>query len=713
MNELISVIADKLNIKSKYIETTLNLLEEGNTLPFIARYRKEMTGGLDEEQIRFIDENYKYEVSLKKRKEDVIRLIETQGKITDEIIQEINGCTKLSQVEDIYRPYQQKRKTRATIAQAKGLKPLAMTILEARNNINIDEEVNKYVNEDVSYEEAIQGAKDIIAEIVSDDIKLREKIHTSISKFGTLITKKKAKAEDELNVYKMYYEYSERVSTVANHRILAIDRAENEKIIGVSIDFDDTYVVNYCKKKYLKRDNLTQNNIIIDAIEDGLKRLAFPSIERLVRNELTQSAAEGAIDVFSNNLERLLLQSPLKDKMILGLDPAYRTGCKLAIIDQTGKNISISKIYPHAPVNKWDESKKIIKDLIEKYEIQIVAIGNGTASRESEKLVAEAIGELDNKISYAMVSEAGASVYSASKLAISEFPDLAVEERSAISIARRIQDPLSELIKIDPQSIGVGQYQHDLPQSRLKERLNFVISKVVNKVGVDINTASYTLLSNISGLTLTSAKAIVSYRDKNGRFNKRDEILNVAKIGDKSYQQAAGFLRIKDGINPLDMTSIHPENYDAVSNIINNYNIDIKSLGCKETMETLKNIDINEVVDKFKLDEYTTRDIIENLKAPLRDYRDDLNKPLLRSDILKLEDLKENDQLTGTIRNVVDFGAFVDIGLKEDALIHISCFNKRIKHPSEIVSVGDIINCEVIKIEADKKKVSLRYVERT
>lgn len=713
LEHIIEPIAKQLGIEVKQVKDTLGLLSEGNTVPFIARYRKEMTKGLDEEEIRIISEQYEYQVNLEKRKEDVLRLIEQQGKLTKEIQDEVMKCTKLSQVEDIYRPYQQKRKTRATDAIAKGLQPLADFILTLPFKADIQGEAKKYLSDLVeTIEDAIQGAKDIIAEKVSDDVNVRKRITDSIERYGRIHTKEKKKHEDEKKVYKMYYDYEERLSTLATHRIMAIDRGEKEKVISVSIDYDKEYILNWVLRRYTKNRMTCVEELMKEAVSDGLKRLAYPSVERNIRGELSEKAHLASIDVFSFNLERLLMQPPMKNKMILGLDPAFRTGCKLAVIDATGKKLEIAVIYPTQPNAKVKEAKATILNLLHKYPIDIVAIGNGTASRESEAFIAELIKENHLALTYTIVSEAGASVYSASKLARDEFPDLQVEQRSAISIARRIQDPLSELIKIDPQSIGVGQYQHDLPPAKLSERLDFVVSKAVNRVGVDINTASVPLLKNISGLNQNTAKSIVAYREENGRINDRRQIKKIPKIGAKSFEQAAGFLRIEDGSVVLDRTGIHPESYDLAKQILKILELDESLMGSETALNKTASVNLDELVNKVNSDPYTVQDILEAIASPLRDYRDAYDGPLLRSDILSMEDLHIHDQLEGVVRNVVDFGAFVDIGLKDDGLVHISNMSKtRISHPSELVAIGDILKVWVHKIDEEKHKVQLTMVE--
>ena len=710
--EQIKDIALRLKLELNQVKNTLELLQDGNTVPFIARYRKEMTKGLDEEQIRMVQEVYEYEVKLSKRKEDVLRIIETQGKLTDEIIMQVNACTKLSEVEDIYRPYQQKKKTRATEAIAKGLEPLAKWMLSLPNT-SLEDEASKYVNEKVaSIEEAIQGANDIIAEIVSDDAELRKRVRESMSNYGIIKTSVKKNHPDEKKVYQMYYDFTDKVKYIAPHRVMAIERAEKEKVIKVNIEFDQNYQLEWVKRKYHKKKESSCDKQLDLAMEDGCKRLLFPSVENEVRNELADNAHERSIDIFSLNVEKLLLQTPMKNKMILGLDPAFRTGCKLALIDGTGKLVNIDVIYPHAPVNKVAEAKEKMLHYLTNYPIDIIAIGNGTASRESEQFVAELIKDNNLNCAYTIVSEAGASVYSASELAKKEFPDLQVEQRSAVSIARRILDPLAELIKIDPKSIGVGQYQHDLPVARLNERLGFVISKVVNRVGVNVNTASQELLNNISGLTKSSAKEIVNYRDKNGQISNRKQLKEVKGLGNKSYEQSIGFLRVEDGENPMDRTSIHPESYDLALSIMKQHQIEVNELGTSKCFEAFSAIDTETIVKEHHSDIYTVTDIIDALKEPLRDYRESCVGPLLRKDILTLEDLSKGMELEGVVRNVVDFGAFIDIGLKSDGLVHISKMSKeRVKHPSDVVQVGDIVKVWIDNIDMDRQKVQLSLLE--
>lgn len=711
MEELIKPIALALKVKELQVSNTLKLLSEGNTVPFIARYRKEMTGSLDEEQILFVKKEYEYECNLKKRKEDVLRLIEATGKLTDEIVRDIENAKKLSEVEDIYRPYQQKRKTRATEAKRKGLEPLYELIMKMPRSGNLETEARKYLNDEVkTVNDALDGAKDIIAESVADNTKIRAKIKDSILNYGVIVTKVKKNNPDENGVYQMYYDREEKVKYLKPHRIMAIERAEDEKVITVSFNYDKDYISQFAKRGIIKNRESIGKELIEEAIDDGLKRLAYPSVEREIRGELSEEAKKQSIEVFSMNLEKLLLQPPLKSKRILGFDPAFRTGCKLAVLDETGKMLKIDKIFPHEPVNKKKEAEAILLKLIKDYDIEIIAIGNGTASRESESFVSAVIKRNNLNVEYTIVSEAGASVYSASEIARKEFPDLHVEERSAVSIGRRVQDPLSELIKIDPKSIGVGQYQHDLPLKELNERLDFAILKTVNRVGADVNTASKELLKHISGLNNTTAEAIINYRFENGRFKNREELLKVKKVTKKVYEQSIGFLRISDGDMILDRTSIHPESYDIALKIIEL--CDNETIGTEAFMKKANSLDVNELAKTLGTDEYTLNDIVDALKAPLRDYRDNFDGPVLRSDILEITDLKKGDKLQGVVRNVVDFGAFVDIGLHDDGLVHISKMSKeRIGHPSEVLAVGDIIDVYVADIDLKRNKVQLSLME--
>ncbi|MCR4951994.1 MAG: RNA-binding transcriptional accessory protein [Solobacterium sp.] len=700
-SEIISRIAAEKKITLAQVQNTLSLLEEGNTVPFIARYRKEATQGLDEEQIIYIQKQYDYQQKLAERKEDVLRLIEEQGKLTDEIRKSVAECTKLSQVEDIYRPYAQKKKTRAAAAINAGLQPFADWMLSLPKEGNVEEEAQKYLNETITdTAAAIQGAKDIIAEVVSDDPKQRWAFKDTILKTGVLVTKLKKDAKDENRVYEMYYDRSEKVSQLADHRIMAIDRAEKEKIITVSFTYDDAHLKELAYNAIAKGQKSITDELLKQAAEDGCDRLLFPSIEREIRSELSERAQTKSIEIFSTNLEKLLLQPPLKGRIVLGFDPGYRNGCKLAVIDETGKMLTVEKIYPFMGKGNQAEAKKKLVELIRKYKVQIIAIGNGTASRESEKLCAEVIGENDLDVSYAIVSEAGASVWSAQEAARAEFPDMAVEERSAVSIGRRLLDPLAELIKIDPKSIGVGQYQHDLPQKALSERLDEAIMKCVNRTGADLNTASQELLTHISGLNSGIAKEIVNYRNENGRFTNREQLLKVKKLGPKAYTQCAGFLRITDGEEPLDQTSIHPESYAAARSLMNACGI--TKLGEAEAVFP------EEKIKDLGIDSYTLKDIEDAIRQPLRDYRDQFEGALLRSDVLEIKDLHIGDKLSGTVRNVVDFGAFVDIGLHEDGLVHTSRMSmRRNVVPTDVVSVGDIVDVWVYEIDEARGRVAL------
>ena len=712
--EIISEIATELNVKSNQVESVLKLLEQGNTVPFIARYRKEATGALDEEQIRSINEVYEYQVNLLKRKEDVIRLIEEKKMMTEELKQEIMKCTKLVVVEDLYRPYKEKKKTKATEAIANGLEPLAKIIMSFPVNIDINNIASNYITENVkNEEEAITGAKYIIAEWISDNADYRKYIRNNIFNFGSISSKIKKNAKDDEQVYKMYYDYEEKIKYAKLHRILAINRGEKEGVLSVSINIDTEHIMNFLYKKVIKNSNSPVVELAKDAILDAYKRLIFPSIEREIRGILKEDAEESAIELFGKNLEKLLLTPPMKDKIVLGFDPAFRTGCKLAVIDETSKVLNISKIYPHEPQNKWDEAKETIKKLINKYNIDIIAVGNGTASRESEKLVAEVCKEYTNKkVEYIIVSEAGASVYSASKLAISEFPDLHVEERSAISIARRLQDPLSELVKIEPKSIGVGQYQHDVNQKKLGESLDFVVEKSVNLVGVNVNTASPAILKYISGLTKTNIDKIIKYREQNGKITSRQELIKNKVLTPKTYEQSIGFMRVIDGTNLLDKTSIHPESYEAALRLIEYSNLDIKDIGTKEFNDRIDSLNLEKYGKENNIDKFTLEDIVKCLKQPNRDFRDDFEKPLLKSNILTIKDLRVGMELQGTVRNVVDFGAFIDIGLHDDGLAHISKLSKDyIKHPLDVVSVGDIVTCYVDKIDLEREKVNLSLIK--
>ena len=716
MNEIIiNEIATELNVSIKQVETVLKLLEEGNTIPFIARYRKEATGALSEEQIRSIDEVYQYQVNLAKRKEDVIRLIDEKGLLTDELKNDIMKASKLVEVEDLYRPYKEKKKTKATEAIKNGLEPLAKEIMAFPINGNIDDTAKKYLNENVkTTEDAIQGAKYIIAEWISDNANYRKSIRNNTYNFGIIKSKIKKNAVDENKVYDMYYDYQEKIKYIKPHRILALNRGEDEGVLTVSIENDKERIIGYLEKKIIKNDKSFVVDQVKDAIEDSYKRLIEPSIEREIRSDLTVIGEDAAIANFANNLESLLLTPPMKERVVLAFDPGYVNGCKLAVIDKTGKYLDSIVVKPFIKSNNqeklMEQSEIIVKNLIDKYKVDIVAIGNGTASRESEKFIADMIKKYNLNCKYVIVSEAGASIYSASKIAIEEFPDLAVEKRSAVSIGRRLQDPLAELVKIPPEGIGVGLYQHDVPEKKLADNLDFVVSKTVNNVGVNINTASPSLLKYVSGITKRYIDKIIEYRNSKGRFNSRKEIEKL--LSDKAYEQAVGFLRITDGENVLDATGIHPESYNVATGLLKELGMSLKDVGSKELADKLNTINLEEYKDKLGTDIYTLEDVVKSLIAPNRDPRDEMPQPLLKSDVLELEDLKVGMKLQGTVRNVVDFGAFIDIGLHEDGLVHISKItNKYIKHPSEVLSVGDIVDCYVDEIKMDKKKVSLSLLD--
>lgn len=711
-DQIITEIANDLGVKKHQVEVVLTLLSEGNTIPFIARYRKEATGALDEEEIRKINEVYEYQVNLLKRKEDVIRLIDEKGLLTEELKNEILNASKLVEVEDLYRPYKEKKKTKATEAIKNGLEPLADIFMKFPDFGTLDSICQNFLTEQVkTVADAVQGAKYIIAERISDDAKYRKAIRDYVYHNGVLISKKKKNAEDEKGVYEMYYDYSEKVSRMKPHRVLAVNRGEKEGVLSVSLDVNQEDITSYLERKIIKNPKSFVVDEIKDAIKDSLKRLIYPSVEREIRADLKEVGEEDAIQNFSHNVEHLLLTPPMKEKVVMGFDPAFRTGCKLAVLDGTGKVLDIAVIYPTEPHNDFEGSKKVLLDLIDRYQVDVIAIGNGTASRESEAFVAACIKEAKRKVEYIIVSEAGASVYSASPLAISEFPDLTVEKRSAISIGRRLQDALSELVKIDPKSIGVGLYQHDVQQKRLDESLDFVVTKTVNRVGVNINTASSSLLKYVSGLTKKAIDAILAYRNQFGKFLNRDEVKKVKGITPKVYEQAIGFLRIEGGDHPLDRTSIHPDNYKQAESILKELGFSANDIGTDALKNALKDFDYNSYMEKLGIDRYTLEDIIKAFLEPNRDPRDDMPKPLLRADILHLEDLHVGEKLQGTVRNVVDFGAFIDVGLHDDGLVHISKISKSyIKHPSDILSVGDIVDCYVIGIDLKKQKLSLSLI---
>ena len=723
MEKIIATIANELGVKDTQVENAVKLIDEGNTIPFIARYRKEVTGGLSDETLRELGERLTYLRNLEQRKQEVVKSIEEQGKLTDEILQGLAVAKTLAEVEDIYRPYKQKKKTRATVAKAKGLEPLAQIIIEQKETADINEIAKQYINieklseEDkknkdkvvATAEEAIAGALDIIAENISDNSKYRKNIKRQCYKEALIVTRA-VKPEEKSN-YEMYYEYQETIKYIPSHRILAINRGEKEDFLKVKLEKPEEKILNNIEKDIIKGE--TQfTNMLKETILDSFKRLIEPSIDREIRSDLTEKAEEKAIKVFGQNSKQLLLGAPIKGKTVMGFDPAYRTGCKIAVIDETGKVLDYTTVYPTAPQNDVEGAKKELLKLIEKDKIDMIAIGNGTASRESEMFVADMIKEANREVCYVIVSEAGASVYSASKLATEEYPDINVSIRGAISIARRLQDPLAELVKIDPKAIGVGQYQHDVNQKKLAESLTGVVEDSVNKVGVDVNTATPSLLSYVSGINKTIAKNIVKYRDENGKLKNRKQLLKVPKLGKVAFEHCAGFLRILDGDNPLEVTAVHPESYEATEKLLQKINFDKKDLRNKEKLEELqnklKNVDVKQTAKELEIGEMTLADIIAELSKPGRDPREDMPKPILRSDVLKLEDLKEGMVLTGTVRNVIDFGAFVDIGVKHDGLVHISeMSDKFIKNPSEIVSVGDIVKVKVIKIDTERQKVGL------
>ena len=714
-SDIVKQIGIELNLDEKKIINVLSLLEEGNTIPFIARYRKEATGNMDEDNIKRINEYYEYQVNLLKRKEDVIRLIDEKGLMTDELKEKILGASKLVEVEDLYRPYKEKKKTKATDAINNGLEPLAKQIMSFPLSGSFDELAKKYINDNVKTTlDAVSGAKYIIAEWISDNAYYRKWIRTYIYRNGNISSSIKKTANDEAKIYEMYYNYTETLKTVKPHRVLALNRGEKEKILTVNIDIDEEKIINYLEEKIIKNDKSFVCDEVIDAIKDSYKRLIFPSIEREIRSDLSEKADEVAIDNFGKNLESLLLQPPIREKQVLAFDPGFVNGCKLAVIDKTGKYLTSTIIKPFCNNDKYlEQSKAILLDLIKKYNIDIIAIGNGTASRESEKLCADLIKENNLSCKYVIVSEAGASIYSTEKVASDEFPNLSPNERSAVSIGRRLQDPLAELVKIPPDGIGVGLYQHDVSQSRLKESLDFVVSKVVNSVGVNINTASPSLLKYVSGINKKNIDKIIDYREENGKINSRDEIKKKKLLGDKAYEQAIGFLRITDGNNILDSTGIHPESYSVATNLLKELNVSLDDVGSQKMIDALDNIDINKYVSILGTDIYTLEDVINSLKRPNRDPRDEMPQPILKSDVLDIKDLKVGMKLQGTVRNVVDFGAFIDIGLHNDGLAHISKLsNNYIKHPSDVVNVGDIVDCYVDEIYLDKEKVSLSLIKK-
>ncbi|NJH86529.1 S1 RNA-binding domain-containing protein [Staphylococcus agnetis] len=711
-NALVQAIHNEYQFSIKQIEAVLKLLEDKNTVPFIARYRKEMTDGLDEVEIKKIADEFNYLQNLQKRKDEVIHSIEQQGLLTETLKQDILKQTKLQRVEDLYRPYKQKKKTRATEAKRKGLVPLAKWIDAQNETESIDIRAKQFINEEVpTIEAAILGAQDIIAERIADHPQYRQRILNETQRHGVITATKKKNAVDENEIFAMYYNYSEPLKRLANHRILAMNRGEKEKILAIKIDVDQSLIIDHIKHSEIMGDN-PLSHIVKNAIEDAMKRLIFPSIEREIRTDLTKRAEDSAIEVFSKNLKQLLLQPPLKQKQILGIDPAYRTGCKLAVINSMGSFVAKSVMYPHPPVSKMKDAERIFLNIINTYDIDLIAIGNGTASRETEQFVANMIQTHGLKVQYIIVNEAGASVYSASDIARQEFPDFQVEERSAVSIGRRVQDPLSELVKIDPKSIGVGQYQHDVNQKQLGEALDFVVETAVNQVGVNVNTASSTLLQHVAGLSKPIANNIIQYREENGKITHHKEINKVKRLGQKTFEQSIGFLRIVDGEEPLDNTPIHPESYAVTYQLLDELNIDVAELGSKQHQQTFENLNIEACAEKLNIGVPTLEDIVQALMAPNRDPRDEYETPQLKSDVLSIEDLTKGMKLNGTVRNVVDFGAFVDIGVKQDGLVHISKLAKRfVKHPMDIVSVGDIVEVWVERIDVDKGKVALTMID--
>lgn len=709
-------IAKEIGLSQKHVESVIRLLEDGNTVPFIARYRKEQTGSMDEVQIQTISERWQYIQNLNQRKEEVIRLIAEQDKLTDDLKGKIEQSVKLQEVEDLYRPYKQKRKTKATVAKSKGLEPLADYILTLPQDDRLAATADQYISEEkevFTREEAIEGAKHIIAEQISDEPTFRKWIRQETFKRGTIKSAAGKSADtDEKNVYEMYYEYEEPIAKVVPHRVLAMNRGEKEDILKVAIEPPADHIKAYLEKQIIKNRSTSVREILQETIEDSYKRLIQPAIEREIRKELSEKADEQAIHIFSENLRKLLLQPPMKGKTVLGVDPAFRTGCKLAVSDETGKVLKIDVIYPHAPVNKTKEAHEKVKEILEQYQVEMVAIGNGTASRETEQFIVNVLKDMPRKIYYVIVNEAGASVYSASELAREEFPDLKVEERSAVSIARRLQDPLAELVKIDPKSVGVGQYQHDVSQKRLNESLRFVVETVVNQVGVNVNTASAALLQYVAGLSKSVAGNVVKKREEIGKFSNRKELKDIPRLGAKTYEQCIGFLRVQEGTEPLDRTGIHPESYKETKALLKKLGLSTEHIGTAELKDKINQLALSETAKELGIGEITLKDICEQLTRPERDPRDEVPKPLLKTDVLQLEDLKEGMELQGTVRNVVDFGAFVDIGVKQDGLVHISKLsNQFVKHPLDVVSVGDIVTVWVDGVDVQKGRVSLSMVK--
>ena len=712
MDKITNIIAEELKVKNSQVDSAIKLIDEGNTIPFIARYRKEVTGGLSDEQLRTLGERLNYLRNLEERKQEVKNSIEEQGKLTDEIVKALEDAKILAEVEDIYRPYKQKKRTRATVAKEKGLEPLSEEILKQENNIDIYEVAKQFIDIEKGVEtvdDAIHGAMDIIAENISDNPDFRKEIKRICYRDGLIVTKAN---KDEKSSYEMYYDFSEKVSRIPSHRILAINRGENEEFLKVKIEKPEENILAIIEKDIIKKGNLQTEEILKETILDSFKRLIEPSIDREIRSDLTEKAEEKAIKVFGQNAKQLLLGAPIKNLTVIGFDPAYRTGCKIAVIDETGKLLATTTVYPTEPQNDVEGAKKELLKLINKFNVNMIAIGNGTASRESEMFVSDLIKEVNHEIHYAIVSEAGASVYSASKLATEEYPDINVSLRGAISIARRLQDPLAELVKIEPKAIGVGQYQHDVNQKKLTESLTGVVEDAVNKVGVDVNTATPSLLSYVSGINKTIANNIVKYRDENGKLKERKELLKVPKLGQVAFEQCAGFIRIFDGKNPLEITAVHPESYEQTEKLLAKIGYDKNDLLDKEKLKEIKtklaSVSIPNLAKELEIGELTLKDIIDELSKPGRDPREEMPKPILRNDVLKFEDLKDGMILTGTVRNVIDFGAFVDIGVKHDGLVHISELSESfVKNPADVVSIGDIVKVKVIKIDQEKQKVSL------
>ncbi|WP_315906558.1 Tex family protein [Priestia koreensis] len=708
--KLLKLVSSTINIPLHQVKNVIELTEEGNTVPFIARYRKEQTGALDEVQIRDITESWNYLNNLEARKEEVMRLIEEQGKLTPELKKQIQAALKLQQVEDLYRPYKQKRRTKATVAKEKGLEPFAQWIMSFPRE-SIHKKAAQFISADkevATEDDAIEGALDIVAEQIADEPSYRQWIRDRSFRKGIISSSVKDAEKDEKNVFEMYYAYEEPISKIVPHRILAMNRGEKEGVLKVSVKAPVEEIVDYLSKRIIKYKNSEVAPYLQKTIEDAYKRLIDPSVEREIRKELTEKAEERAIHIFSENLRNLLLQPPLKGKMVLGVDPAYRTGCKLAVVDETGKMLHIDVIYPHTAPNKLPEAKEKFRTIITKYHIEMVVIGNGTASRETEQFVVDMLKTIEREVFYLITNEAGASVYSASDLAREEFPELQVEERSAVSIARRIQDPLAELVKIDPKSVGVGQYQHDVSQKQLNESLGFVVETVVNQVGVNVNTASVSLLQHVAGLNKTVAQNVVKYREEHGKFSSRKELKSIPRLGAKTYEQCIGFLRVLDGEEPLDRTGIHPENYADVNKLLTKLDKGKETLGKEELAQALNTVNVDELSEELHIGELTLRDILNDLVKPARDPRDELPQPILKKDILKLEDLTTGLELQGTVRNVVDFGVFVDVGVKQDGLVHISKLTNRfVKHPLDVVSVGDLVQVWVEDVDVKKGRVAL------